>query len=257
MTRPWFQLDGERLIATDLPVGPVPGALHGSAVAAVIARAVELVPSPVPMDIVRLTIDLSRRVPLGAAEVRTNIRRAGKRVQVVEATLLVDGVECGRSEGLRMRRAAIIDPAQIRPDVPPVFDRTTHMQQPPWTGSEFLESMDLTFEHFGHGEAAYWLRLSDQMIAGETMSAAVRASVAADLVLTGGGAFPDNASLNADLTLSMHRVPVGEWFRIESSVHANEGGWGTSVGTLADLQGVFGHVTKSVLYDEPRPDSHY
>ena len=80
---------------------------------------------------------------------------------------------------------------------------------------------------------------------------------AADVVLTSGGTYPNNASLNADFTLSMHRLPVGEWIRIEAAVYANAGGWGTSVGTLADLEGAFGHVTKSVLYTDPQPDSSY
>ncbi|MDO8389861.1 MAG: thioesterase family protein [Actinomycetota bacterium] len=257
MARHWFELDSDRLIATGVAVGPIIGAQHGAAVAAVVARAVDAVPSPVPMDIVRLTIDLSRRVPMGVTETRVNVRRAGERVQVVEVTLLVDGVECGRSEGMRMRRAAIIDPAEIRPDVPPVFDRSTHLPQSPWGDSEFMESMDITFEHYGSGRAAYWLRLSDHMVAGETMTPATRAAAVADVVLTGGKTYPNNASLNADLTLSMHRLPVGEWFRIDAMVRANPGGWGTSVGTLADLQGDFGYVTKSVLYDEPLPGSHY
>ncbi len=255
MTRYWYELDGERLIPTGAAAGPVEGTQHGSAVAAIVARAVDSMPSPGPMDIVRLTIDLSRRVPLGVTEVVANIRRAGRRVQVVEVNLLVDGVEVGRSEGLRMRRGEVIDPAEIRPDVPPVFDRSTHMSEPPWGGNEFLGSMDQTFEYFGGGRAAYWLRIRDQMIQGETMTPATRAAVAADVVLTGGSTYPKNSSLNADLTLSLHRLPVGEWIRIESTVHANAGGWGTSVGTLADLQGAFGHVTKSVLYDEAQPSS--
>lgn len=257
MARPWYELDGERLIPTGVAVGPIGGAQHGAAVAAIVARAVEAAPSPVPMDIVRLTIDLSRRVPLGVTEARANVRRGGKRVQVVEVTLLVDGAEVGRSEGLRMRSGEVIDPTEIRPDVPPVFDRSTHMTDSPWPGSVFLGSMDITFEHFGGGRALYWLRICDQMIAGETMSPAVRAAVAADVVLTGGSTFPNNASLNADLTMSLHRLPVGEWIRIESAVHANAGGWGTSVGTLADLQGAFGHVTKSVLYADAQPGSHF
>ncbi|CAB4365477.1 MAG: hypothetical protein F2681_16865 [Actinobacteria bacterium] len=257
MTRYWYELDGERLISTGTAAGPVEGTQHGAAVAAIVARAVDSLPSPGPMDIVRLTIDLSRRVPMGVTEVVTNIRRAGKRVQVVEVTLLVDGVEVGRSEGMRMRRGEIIDPAEIRPDVPPVFDRSTHMTESPWGNSGFLGSMDMSFEHYGGGRAAYWLRICDQLIEGETMTPATRAAVAADVVLTGGRTYPNNASLNADLTLSMHRLPVGEWIRIEAAVYANAGGWGTSVGTLADLQGAFGHVTKSVLYADPQPGSSY
>lgn len=254
MSRHWFELDGERLIPTGISVGPIAGAQHGSAVAAIVTRAVEATPSPVPMDVVRVTVDLSRVVPMGITETRVNVRRAGKRVQVVDVTLLVDGVECGRSEGLRMRRSDIIDPAHIRPDVPPPFDPSTHMSEAPWAGGDFVNSMDITYEHFANGRAAYWLRLSDQMIAGETMSPAVRAAVAADMVLTGGGTFPNKSSLNADLTMSLHRLPVGEWFRLVSAVYANPGGWGTSVGTLADMQGDFGHVTKSVLYAEAPPD---
>lgn len=257
MTSHWLELDGERLIPTGLGVGPIPTAQHGSVVAAIVARAVEATPTPVPMDVVRLTIDLSKAVPLGVTETRVEVRRAGRRIQVVDVFLLVDGVEYGRSEGMSIRRGDVIDPTEIRAETQHVFDRSTHLTEPPWSDSSFVNSMDITFEHFVNGRAAYWLRLDEQLIAGEKMSPVERAAAAADMVLTGGGAFPNNASLNSDLTMSLHRAPVGEWIRVDASVHANTGGWGSSVGTLADLQGEFGYVTKSVLYFDHVPDSHF
>jgi Thioesterase-like superfamily len=248
---PWYRRDGDRLIATGVGVGPG-GGQHGAAVAAVVARAVDATPSPVPMDIVRLTIDLSRAVPMGVTEVITTVRRAGKRLQVVEAIVSIDGVAVSRSEALRIRRGDVIDPSEIPPDTAPIYDPSANTVTSPWGKSAFMDSIEIAFEAYTPGRGILWLRLSDQLVEGEIMTPATRAAIAADLSFTGGGMYKNNPSLNADLNLNMHRLPTGERFRIESTVLANPGGWGTSIGTLSDESGPFGYVTKSVLYaDRP------
>jgi hypothetical protein len=249
--------EGEALRTTGLAVTPYVGdAQHGAAIAGVVARAVDATPSPVPMDLVRLTVDMSRVVPLGLTHVETNVRRSGKRIQVVEATLFVDGEPYTRSEGLRIRSADIIDPADI-PDLPdepppPIFDSNNQLDTAPWPKSAFSDAIDCTFEVFGGGRARYWLRLSDQLVEGELMTPATRAGVAADVALTGGSRVPDHHATNPDLTLSMNRLPIGEWIQIESAVRLNPNGWGVSTSALSDEQGRFATVTKSLLYMEKR-----
>src|SRR5207344_3429748 len=88
-----------------------PGAQHGGAPAALIARAVERAESVVPMDVVRITYELLRPVPLAPIELATRVLRDGKRVQLVEASLCAAEQEVVRATALRIRSDDVSAPA--------------------------------------------------------------------------------------------------------------------------------------------------
>src|SRR5690349_14379468 len=71
----------DRFAPTELSRGPWDAnAQHGGAPAALIARALERVESAVPMDVVRITYEFLRPVPLTPLDLRTRVLRDGKRV---------------------------------------------------------------------------------------------------------------------------------------------------------------------------------
>ena len=83
-----FYLDGDTVVPTINAQGPWDlGAQHGGAVAGVLARAVERVPTPVPMRVARFTLDMLRRVPVKPLAVSTEVLRTGKRIQTTRANL--------------------------------------------------------------------------------------------------------------------------------------------------------------------------
>src|ERR1700730_8309435 len=106
-----FHLDGERAVPTVLARGPwSPDAQHGGAPAALLARALERA-DPGPADFVtRLTVELLRPVPLAPIEVRTRTVRPGKRVQWLEASLVVEDQEVARATALRLRTDRTLAP---------------------------------------------------------------------------------------------------------------------------------------------------
>lgn len=248
--RHWYRPAIGGLVPTGIAVSPhAENAQHGSAVAALVARAAERVDSPVPMDIVRMTVDLSRRVPVGLTHVETNLRRAGKRVQVIEAIVCVDGQPYSRSEVVRMRSGDVIEPADLpeREDVV-VEDPSAALRVRPWGDSPFMIGIAPSFEVWERSSARYWLTIDDQLIEGEAMSPFVRAAAAADVSLSGGRLLPDYASTNVDLHIAFHRPPVGTRFRIDSEIQVNPRGWGSSSSTLSDCRGRVASLTKSILY---------
>jgi len=246
----WYRSVPGGLQSTGVAVSPhAEDAQHGSAVAALVARAAELNESPVPMDIVRITVDLSRRVPNGLTTTSVDVRRAGKRVQVLDVTVLVDGRPYSFSQVVRMRGGAVLDSNDLPPSDPPVVeDPARRLDVTPWGESSFMRSVRPSFESWEQSSARYWVTMDDQMIDGEPMSPYVRAAAAADLSLSGGRLAPDHPSTNTDLHIAFHRPPSGTRFLIESEIQVTPNGWGSSVSTLSDAHGRVASLTKSILF---------
>ena len=76
---------------------------HGSAPAGLVTWAAEAMPTPVPMHIARLTIDLMRPVPLAPLEIETEVLRQGRKIQLCEIRLKADGVLVVRATALKIR----------------------------------------------------------------------------------------------------------------------------------------------------------
>src|SRR6516165_10340228 len=109
-----FTPQGDLFLPSDLARGPwSPDAQHGGAPAALLARAVERFDGGAATFVARLTIELLRPVPIAPLEVRARFARPGKKVQIVEASLLAGDSEVARCSALRMRRDAVPLPADL------------------------------------------------------------------------------------------------------------------------------------------------
>src|ERR1700730_11970221 len=77
---------------------------HGAAPSSLICWAVERLPSPVPMRVVRLTVDLMRPVPVAPLTIESAVLREGRKIQLVSVRLLAGGHRGGRGPGLAAAR---------------------------------------------------------------------------------------------------------------------------------------------------------
>jgi len=90
---PIFGVDGNNVVTSPDAAGPWdPRMQHGSAPAALVVWAAEKLPTPVPMQIARVTIDLMRPVPVAPLTILTEILREGRKIQLSAVRLLADGV---------------------------------------------------------------------------------------------------------------------------------------------------------------------
>src|SRR6202007_38565 len=88
-----YRVDGSRVITSSDAAGPWhPQMQHGSAPAALVVWAAESLPTPAPMQIARITIDLMRPVPVGDLTIETEILREGRKIQLCGVRLLAEGV---------------------------------------------------------------------------------------------------------------------------------------------------------------------
>lgn len=233
---------------------------HGAPLGGLIARAIEAVPTLAPMEVARLTVELFRVVPIVPLRVTTRIVREGKKIQVVEASLLdPEGVELARAVGLRLRRADFDYPPSVTTaglSVPLPEDA-----DPPETDNFALgapgrmvfhrHSLEVRqieggFDRLGPG--GMWVRMVKPLVAGEPLTPLVRAVVTSDFVNgVSRMVYPEDfVFMNADLSVHLHRLPEGEWVGVDAVSHYGPGR-GVATGVLFDRNGEVGRSTQSLF----------
>ena len=70
-----------------------------------LVRAFEQLPAAEGLGLARVTYEFMRPVPVGPLEVRAEVVRPGRRVQLLEASIVVDGVEVVRARALQVKAA--------------------------------------------------------------------------------------------------------------------------------------------------------
>ncbi len=102
-----YRVDGNNVITSPDAAGPWDRRMqHGSAPASLVTWAAERIPTPVPMNIARVTIDLMRPVPVAPLTIATEILREGRKIQLCEIKLLADGVQVVGATVLKIKAQA-------------------------------------------------------------------------------------------------------------------------------------------------------
>lgn len=248
-------------LATTSPnaAGPwSPTMQHGSAPAALVTWAAEAIPTPQPMHIARVTIDLMRPVPLAPLAIETEVLRQGRKIQLCEVRLRAEGVLVVRATVLKIRSyAALPLPPEVN-DLPVELPGPEQSAVDPasFSNSPFVTGMSLRAARgrFGvPGPGAIWYRVDRPLIEGAPVSQIMRAVVAADFC-NGTSAvlnFKQWTFLNADLTVSLTRPPVGEWILLDGESWIGPEGAGLAMARLGDQRGYFGRAVQSLVI-EPR-----
>ncbi len=263
MTDAVFRLDGDLVVPTMLARGPwTPDAQHGGAPAALLARAVERFDGGEAMVVVRVTIELMRPVPIAPLRVTTRFSRPGKKVQLVEASLVTaeTGTEVARATGLRLRRGHVPLPEGAITSSALPGPETGVVSEPPWaphlryegfhSGAIEMRFVRGTFAK--PGPATAWIRLRVPLVAGEPTSPLSRVAASADFgngiswVLSRRDGY---RFINPDLTLYLYRYPVGEWIALEATTMPDTAGVGLAESRLYDSQGSIGRSAQSLLLE--------
>jgi hypothetical protein len=261
MTKPAFLLEGDRYIPTASAGSPWgDGLVHGGPPAGLLARAVERFAATAEMQVVRLTIDLFRPVPRAPLEVSTRSLRQGRRIHVVESSLLAGGVEVCRATGLVLRTsAASPSPASSEPGPPEGPDTVQPSRLSPAPSDKprregFYDHIDVRRipRQAESASQPIWVRLTGSLVDGEDWTPVSRVAATCDFLnaMSGGGrsnAFP---SINVDITVYLHRPPRGEWICMEVARTLDPLGVGIVRAPLYDLDGLFGVACQAVLRND-------
>lgn len=252
-----FRIDGRRAITSPNAAGPwSPDMQHGSAPAGLVTWAAEAMPTPVPMHIARLTIDLMRPVPLVPLAIETEVLRQGRKIQLCEVRLKADDVLVVRATVLKVRSEVQELPAEIA-DAP--IDvrgpEQSRVEPADFSSSPFVSGMSLRAARggFAHpGSSAIWYRVDRPLVEGAPISQVMRAVVASDFSNATSVAldFRHWTFLNADLTISLARQPVGDWILLDGDCYIGPDGAGLAMARLGDQRGYFGRAVQSLVIEK-------
>ena len=254
-----WHLDGDIAIPTELARGPwSPLAQHGGAPTALLAGLLERF-EPGPADFTaRLNVDFMRPVPIAPLRVELVQVRSGRKVQILQGSLFADDVEVVRATALRIRTLAegfddITPPDPVDPLPPPGEPHRITFELARGVG--FWDALEVSDVIGGFGRpgprTAVWMRLRKPLIAGEAPSPLQRVAAVADFANGLGMDVPRDrySFVNPDLTIVLHRLPVGEWVALDGSSFPEGAGIGVAEGVLHDERGRVGRALQTIILE--------
>jgi acyl-coenzyme A thioesterase PaaI-like protein len=255
-----FVPDGEAFVATPLARGPWdPNALHGGPVSALAARVAEQ-HDPGPANFVtRLTVELYRPVPLGRLVVEAHTVRPGRRVQWIDVTMrdgkgtVVAGAHALRVERTDQPRYDVgprAEPPGVTMPARPAALENVPLGLPGMLGFWRATELRLAVGDWTQpGPGAAWLRLRVPVVAGEEPSALERVMAAADFASGVGNPvrMAEAGTINAELSVHVHRPAVGEWIGLDARAWAHGEGGGLCEAVIHDEQGPVGRSAQALV----------
>lgn len=206
------------------------------------------------LRIARITFEIPRPIPVGELQVDAHVVRSGGRTELLEGRVTSEGETVLLARAWRVVASPTGTP-QLRPEPsPPPLPEP----QPPhvMAGSYvdgYISAMEWRFasgEGFDTvGPGTAWARQRIPLVTGEADTPLTRALILADS--TWAIAFElDHVRqlvINTDVTVALHREPVGEWLCLRSATAASPTGSGLAWGNLDDADGDCGRVLQTLL----------
>lgn len=252
----FFLPHGDRFEPTVLTRGPWRlEHQHGGPPAALIVRAIEQITGePESFQLVRFTIDFVRPVPIEPVTVRIEQVRESRRVRGFVAEILAGAETAARATALVVRTeppawtaepgGSLLEPLPegSEPFVFPFFRAPI--------GYHTAVELRLARGVFGSGRASAWMRQRVPLVSGESPSPAQRLLLMADSG-SGVGATVDPVRfvpfINADLNVSLHRLPEGEWIGLDAATTLEPHGLGLTRTRLYDMRGLVGEGLQALV----------
>lgn len=251
----FYTVDGDRYIPGEATRGPWdPDAQHAGPPAALMGRALERCEPRDGAHIGRVTFEILRPVPLAPLALSASVVRPGRSVELLEASLSGPEGEVMRARAWRLvKQRVALDPEPPR-DPPPPGPEAGEVKPFFPTGQEvgYHTAMEYRFVRGGFlelGPALAWGRMLHPLVAGEEPTPLQRVLIVAD---TGNGVsstldYGRFLFINTDLSVHLHRMPVGEWVCLDAVTRPEPEGVGMTDTALWDERGRLGRAVQTLL----------
>lgn len=250
--------DGEHFV----PLEPARGywsrdSLHGRTVVGVLGHVLQARHGDDGFLPARLTVDMHRLPRFARFTVESCVVRDGGRLRLVEAILMADGVEYARSTAQFLRTGQGPDKPRWAGepwDAPHPDDLPSSPISGRLDGGAPLFDWKIVAGKMGSPPPRQcWLREARPLIEGEPLSAWDRLVSGVDFASPWTHGVPfDPGYINTDVTLQIHRLPVGEWIGYEATGHQASQGVAVGQCRLHDLSGPIGFAATTALHQSRR-----
>lgn len=255
-----FSHEHDQYMPTEAAGGPwSPELLHGGPPTGLLAHCMNRIADP-EKRLARLTVDLLRPVPRAPLAVNVETIRTGARLELLAATMTHEGRAVCRGTALFVAEAETRVPehgrfaAQHLPEPAP-GPTLSLAQAAGWENEQTLPGLHTTAQvrvvdgARGRGHGRVWMRLPVPVVAGESTSPAICAATLADFGNGVGQLRLDEhtGSINADVSLHLHRLPLGEWIGFDAASRMQPHGVGMAETLLYDREGLIGRVTQTLM----------
>lgn len=220
--------------------------INGPAICSVLARELEKGYGADGFVPARLTVDLFSPARFEPLTVTTAPVRSGNRIRVADATVVQDGKAVARASAVFLKASEQppgqrwVRDAQPVPPPPELVASTTNPRSPLWYSDKQGHWSEHIGEHENAGHKRCWQRPLSTVI-GEKSSQFVFAAVAAEATsLMTNWSTEGVGFINADLTVALARLPIGDEFGVEADNHISTDGVAVGTATLFDRHGSFG-----------------
>jgi hypothetical protein len=219
----------------------------GHVQAPLLASLVEAVPSLVAMTPVRCVLNITRPVRMEPVDTVTQVLREGKKIQIVRAALVQQGVELADLTVVRIRQAES-PVVSIDVDFPTPNDCFVFQEESQPGGFELrtAESMQ------SFSRRAFWMKMNARVLPDEPVTPLQHLMTLGDF----GAGMPGTLDFkqwkhpNIDISCHLYRLPVGEWLLQDVEYESAGNGFGVGSARMADSQGVFGRSHQTVIIDK-------
>ncbi len=255
MSEAYFETsDGSWFVPTDHTRGPWHAdACHAGPPTSLMARAMEaIVPD---QRLTRITVELMRPIPMAGFRVLASMKKPGRSVSLTEVELSDDDTIYARAYGMHLRTLDDLDvttPSIAAPRFEDSIPGSFPIPDFVHGLSGFNKSVECRYEasdRGGGGPTTMWMRTNVPLLSDEEPSPFQRICPLADSLngISYNGDLAEVSFVNADLAISLHRDPIGEWFCARAVSHWESSGIGLADAALFDTQGPVGRATQNLL----------
>lgn len=251
---------GEVFRPTDACRGPwSTDACHAGPPTGLLARAAErLVPQ---QRLIRLTVDLVRPIPHEGFTIRAEATRTGRTVSTTSLAIVdLGGTTVVTATAMHLAGGGAFALPTVRTD-PPSFAEARPgrfpLRSPAHDLPMFTSAVDVRYppgDDADPGPTRMWMRTLP-LLSDEEPSGFQRICPLADCGngVSRNGEATEFGFVNTDLTILLHRDPVGEWFAIDAVSRWESSGHGMSDSLLFDEQGAVGRALQSLIVQPALP----
>jgi len=243
----------EPTAATESPW--TPDAQHGGPPTALLAHLLRTERPADGMRIARITSEFLGSIPRTPLTAQTSVVRDGRRIRLIEASLLADGrpVAIARAWQIATSGEGGI-PAEglvsaAAPPLPEAMPQKYFTGFRRWGYGESIEWRWVRGSYDSAGEAVVWARPRIPLVAGQPMHPLERILVVADSANGISSALSPREWLfiPPSITVTLHRYPEGDWVYLAAVSTLAPDGLGSTLGTVGDPAGPIGSVTQPLL----------